>query len=180
MKNLQTDVVHHRPRQVEFGEFNPCSRRDFILNAPRVRLIFHEWFTSLNGPIPVSVFDLVMYSDWEWFVSGGALNLSHFILVLLFLETNRAPISIRRLFWMWILPIPAFNRSGMVSIDHPYVIFYWYAIGVDVGFLVTTGGFFNVAHGSNILAFSESTLWQAWNIWNCKGWFEDPCIDLSI
>lgn len=181
VKNLSADkVAQERRLQVEFGGFNPCSRRDFILDAPHVRSVLHGWFSSLDGPIPVSVFDLVMYSDWDWFVTGGALNLSNFILILLFLETNRAPADIRRLFWVWILPIPTFDRLGMVSIDHPYVIFYWYAVRVDAEFLVAAGGCFDVARGSNILVFSESTLWQTWNVWNCRGWSENPHIDLDL
>ena len=159
-------------------EFQLTQRREFILYANHVRFFFQLWFDSMLGGIPVVIYKLIMRSDWDDFIKFNALDISNVMLILCFLEVNQAPGYIRRLFWTWLLPIPVFDRHGFAHEGHPYIQLYQRAREtVDWNWVEFFGGYFNVSLGYDVSPQSYE-YWMIFNIWNCRGWIEEPVIEL--
>jgi hypothetical protein len=163
------NVIHHI-ETLAMSPMNPNSRRDFTINAPLVRRSLQAWIESLNGVIPVFIQSILFHSDWEIFGGLGDLDISIFMLILHFFETNKAPTYLRRLFWSWILPIPIFDSLGFVSNNNPYITLYKkISTELNIDIISNQGAFYDVRQ-----AFHNKPdgLWLAFNVWGCRGIIE--------
>lgn len=151
---------------------SPVPRRVFIHNAALARSAINNWFVTLNGGIPLHIFTLLMFSDYETFVSPliNGLKVGNFISILYFFEANDAPVSVRKIFWRWVFGEPVVADGELLPSDHPYLYPYNLLAMASrnssyMPYFRRVGAFLNVETGVNQLI----PLWAAYNVWGARG-----------
>jgi hypothetical protein len=97
----------------------------------------------------------------------GGFNVFNFLAVLMFFETNKIPLFLRKRFWCLIIDQPEFTVSNTCGSKHPYVILYKYALQVRYQNLNLFGCFWCLEYLRN--TSKPKTIPVAWNIWGCCG-----------
>lgn len=155
-----------------FDRFNVKPRRCFVERSAEVRTALASWLSSLEGPVPQGIQNMFFHCDWETFTFSSPVNLNvgYFVTALIFFEINGAPLSVRRMFWEWILDRPGFSEGSLVPADHPYFGPFQLAVNaLKSGYFHRPcrelGGFYCVRTKS----LKAASMWNSYNIWNARG-----------
>lgn len=146
------------------------NKASFDFYTYNVRLHFCNWIRTLQycSLLPTFIYRVIMTSNFDFF-SYKVFNIEAFAAILLFFETNRAPIEIRRMFWEWILHRPIFSNgyTGHVRSTHDYAKMFKCICALNMDKLGKLGAFTNLRSQAYV-GYSGNT-WNAFNVWGCEG-----------
>jgi len=159
---------------LDFIQWQPMRRvsiLDFSFRLMDFRVNFVNWMAKENYEmLPKQVWSIIMMTDYEsfWHHEHG-LSMKYFATITFFLFVNRAPMRLRQCFWGLFYTKPMFDENGLIGSEHPYFLVYdrFRMEGLS---LVGTGAF----HDLSLKMDRDSiNYWMAFNVWGCRGVFNN-------